>query len=80
MRRKRIAKHEGLGDDYDVGTYPSEGDIRFGPSLLTKLALGAALLGSGAAIPMGLSFLESMKDKQPTAAVDMDTQYEFGLE
>ena len=80
MRRKRLATADKLGDDFDVGTYPSEGDIHLGSSLLTKLALGAALLGSGAAIPMGLSFLESMKDKQPAAAVDMDTQYEFGLE
>ncbi len=78
MRRKRIAKECGLGDDYDVGTYPSDGDIHLGASLIVKLALGAALLGAGAAIPMGLSLL---KDRQMTeATVDTNTEYEFGLE
>lgn len=86
MRRKSIAKDMGLGDDWDPGTYPSNSvTVESGGSgLLPKLALGAALLGAGSAIPLGLSFLQELQGDKPVVDVehtlDTDTQYEFGLE
>lgn len=82
MRRKRIAKEEGLGDDYDVGTYPSEGSTILGPSLLMKAMLTAALLGSG--YGAALHFMDKAPAAIPTPVSpigeDANTEYEFGLE
>lgn len=60
MRRKSQAKSEGLGDDYDVGTYPSNSFSIEGGGGIVKGALLAAtlLLGGGGAVVGLLNYLK----------------------
>ena len=60
MRRVSQAKEDGLGDDYNVGTYPSELLVKKGTGLKGLLAMGlagASLLGGGV---MGGAYLADM--------------------
>jgi hypothetical protein len=72
MRRKSVAKEMGLGDDWDVGTFPSSTVTINEPSgggFLKGAALAAGLLAGGGTGGFLLSDVLSPADTQPVVEV-----------
>lgn len=80
MRRVGQAKADNLGDDYNVGTYPSELLIKKGTGLkglITVGIMGASLLGGGIAGGAYLADLLKVKEtieKVTTKVIDYDVE------
>ena len=93
MRRKSVAKELGLGDDWDVGTFPSNSvtiNEQPGGGLLKGAALAAGLLAGGGTGGFLISDVLNPADPQPVveaieevveeAAVPDQTFNEFMIE
>ena len=68
MRRKSVAKELGLGDDWDVGTFPSNSvtiNEQPGGGLLKGAALAAGLLAGGGTGGFLISDVLNPADPQP---------------
>ena len=76
MRRKSVAKELGLGDDWDVGTFPSStGTLNEQPrgGVLKGAALAAGLLAGGGTGGFLVSDLVNPADPQPVVEAIEET-------
>tara|TARA_R100001132_G_C3232885_1_gene66745 strand:- start:206 stop:535 length:330 start_codon:yes stop_codon:yes gene_type:complete len=76
MRRKSVAKEMGLGDDWDVGTFPSSTVTiheTSGGGLLKGVALAAGLLAGGGTGGFLVSDLVNPSDPQPVVEAVQET-------
>ena len=90
IRRKALARDEGLDESYDVGTYPSETTtvVQGGPGMVKSALLTAVLMGLGGAGVLGASHLLGSlpssrampADVQPPAAVVPATEFDITVE